>query len=314
MAGAPWIFPRYAAHVAALRRRGIRLASLIHDIIPLRRPEWCDPKHTRIFREWLDATLPQCDALFTVSHASARDIVEHAGRSGIALPCDPVVVPMGGGFAQAPRLVDADVRQLPAPGSYALFVSTLEPRKNQAFLVQVWRQLLVELPRELVPTLVLAGHVSSMVGDLLQELRNCFYLDGAVKLIGNASDAELAALYRGCRFTLFPSLYEGWGLPVTESLAFGKPCLASATTSIPEAGGELARYFDPLNIRSGVLAVRNVIERPETLSAWQAQIIRDHRPTPWSRTAQALVGGLRHSELQPKQATSVGNRGEYATK
>ena len=313
-AGAAWIFPRYATRVAALHRRGLRFAVLVHDIIPLRRPEWCDPKHTRVFRDWLDATLLQCDTLLTVSRASAREIIQHAVHSDVALPHAPVVVPMGGGFRQPPGFAPAPSRRLPAPGSYALFVSTLEPRKNQSYLVQVWRQLLVELPRQQVPTLVLAGHVGSMVGDLLQELRNSSYLAGTVRLISDASDAELAALYDGCRFTLFPSLYEGWGLPVTESLAFGKPCLAADTTSIPEAGGELARYFDPLNVRSGVLSVRRLLEQPENLAAWQAQIRRDHRPTPWSATARAVVAGLGSSRKSFREAISVANRGEFATK
>lgn len=323
-AGAAWIFPRYAARVAALRRRGVRFAVLVHDIIPLRRPEWCDPKHSLIFRNWLDATLPQCDTLLTISQASAREITGHAVQSGLDLPHDPVVVPMGGGFGQPPCPAaanpafgvpsDAGSSRLPPPGSYALFVSTLEPRKNQAYLVQVWRQLLQELPRERVPTLVLAGHVGSMVGDLMQELRNCGYLGGAVRLVSDASDAELAALYRGCRFTLFPSLYEGWGLPVTESLSFGKPCLASNTTSIPEAGGRLARYFDPLNVRSGVVAVRALLEHPDSLATWQAQIAREHRATPWAHTALAIAAALKSSKEQVTRITTPQNCDVFATK
>lgn len=321
-AGAAWIFPRYAARVATLRRRGVRFAVVVHDIIPLRRPEWCDPKHSQVFRNWLDATLPQCDTLLTVSRASAREITFYATGSGLELPHDPVVVPMGGSFGQPPRPVAVDVphthaaaasmteavgttelHRLPNSGSYALFVSTLEPRKNQAYLVQVWRQLLEELPRERVPTLVLAGHVGSMVGDLLQELRNSGYLAGKVRLVCDPSDAELAALYRGCRFTLFPSLYEGWGLPVSESLSFGKPCLASNATAIPEAGGRLARYFDPLNVRSGVLAVRALIDHPENLASWQAQVAREHNATPWSQTALAVVAALESSVRPVSQLT-----------
>ena len=67
------------------------------------------------------------------------------------------------------------------------------------------------------------------------------------------TDADLKVLYEGCLFTLFPSFYEGWGLPVTESLAFGKPCIASNRSSIPEAGGKLARYIDPNNLTNHAL-------------------------------------------------------------
>lgn len=298
-AGAAWIFPRYAARVAALRRRGVRFALLVHDIIPLRRPEWCHPGHTHTFREWLEVTLPQCDALLTVSKASAGEIISYAGSNGLDLPHDPVVIPMGGGFQPPASLTSAEVSHLPPPGSYALFVSTLEARKNQAFLVRVWRQLLDEIPREKVPTLVFVGHIGGMIDDMLQELRNSGFMAGAVRLIQDPSDAELMALYRGCSFTLFPSLYEGWGLPVAESMAFGKPCLASDATSIPEVGGALVRYFDPLNVRSAVRAIRALIDDPADLLAWEARVVREHQPTPWSKTAQAIVTASMEQSFRP---------------
>ncbi len=298
-AGAAWIFPRYAARVAALRRRGVRFTLLVHDIIPLRRPEWCHPGHTHTFREWLEVTLPQCDALLTVSKASASEITSYAGASGLDLPHVPVVVPMGGGFQPPVGLTSAETSHLPPPGSYVMFVSTIEARKNQAFLVRVWRQLLDEMPREKVPTLVFVGHIGGMVDDMFQELRNSGFMAGAVQLIQDPSDAELVMLYRGCRFTLFPSLYEGWGLPVAESMAFGKPCLASDATSIPEVGGSLARYFDPLNVRSAVRAIRALIDDPADLLAWEARVVREHRPTPWADTAHAIVAASLERAFRP---------------
>ncbi|MDT8349839.1 glycosyltransferase, partial [Roseomonas mucosa] len=90
-----------------------------------------------------------------------------------------------------------------------------------------------------------AGRVGWLVADLMQQLENAEWLGGKIRLVRDPSDEELLALYRGCRFTLFPSLFEGWGLPVSESLALGRPCIASNRTSLPEAGGALARYFDP---------------------------------------------------------------------
>ncbi len=298
-AGAAWIFPRYAARVAALRRRGVRFTLLVHDIIPLRRPEWCHPGHTHTFREWLEVTLPQCDALLTVSKASASEITSYAGASGLDLPHVPVVIPMGGGFQPPASLTLAETSHLPPSGSYVMFVSTIEARKNQAFLVRVWRQLLDEMPREKVPTLVFVGHIGGMVDDMFQELRNSGFMAGAVQLIQDPSDAELVMLYRGCRFTLFPSLYEGWGLPVAESMAFGKPCLASDATSIPEVGGSLARYFDPLNVRSAVRAIRELIDDPAGLLAWEARVVREHRPTPWADTAHAIVAASLERAFRP---------------
>ena len=79
--------------------------------------------------------------------------------------------------------------------------------------------------------LVFAGRVGWMVADLMQQLRNAHYLDGKLVLFQDPTDGELTTLYQGAQFTLFPSFYEGWGLPVTESLAFGKPAIISNTCS-----------------------------------------------------------------------------------
>jgi glycosyltransferase involved in cell wall biosynthesis len=146
------------------------------------------------------------------------------------------------------------------PGTYALVVSTIEPRKNHMLLFRVWRRLLADLPRDRVPTLVWAGRVGWMVGDLMQQLTNAEWLDDKIRLVEDPTDAEIEALYRGSLFTLFPSFVEGWGLPVTESLAFGKPCLIADHAALREAGGTLARCFDPENLHDAHRAIRATIE------------------------------------------------------
>jgi glycosyltransferase involved in cell wall biosynthesis len=79
---------------------------------------------------------------------------------------------------------------------------------------------------------------------------------------------------------------------VTESLAFGKPCLAAEATAVPEAGGRLARYFDPESVPDAVRALRAVLDDRAGLSDWQAQVRREFRPVPWSDTARAIAAAL----------------------
>jgi glycosyltransferase involved in cell wall biosynthesis len=123
-------------------------------------------------------------------------------------------------------------------------------------------------------------------------LRNTDFLDGKIILVAHPTDAELAALYRGCLFTVFPSLYEGWGLPVSESLSFGKPCVISSATSLPEAGGTLARYFDPENVTDAMRVIRDIIADRAGLAEWQQRVVREFRPVAWEVTAEAVVGAL----------------------
>ena len=172
---------------------------------------------------------------------------------------------------------------------YVLFVSTIEARKNHALLFRVWRRMLEEMPVENVPTLVFAGREGWLVSDLMQQLENAEWLDGKIRFIQNPTDAELRRLYADCSFTIFPSFFEGWGLPVTESLSMGRPCLASGTTSIPEAGGQLSRYFNPDNINEAYTLIRKTIEDTEGLKAWTKQVRSEFQPVPWTESAKAIL-------------------------
>ena len=290
--GSPWWHRDYGGHIARTRaRHDMRFALLIYDLIPVRHPEWCDRELITRFASWLEGVLPVADVLLAISRSTAGDVERHATRNGIALSNPVTPIPIGTGFAPSPEQGPPSPG-LPAPGTYALFVSTIEARKNHVLLFRAWRRLLDDMPPDRVPTLVFAGRVGWLVADLMQQLANTRYLDGRVVIIEDPSDADLAALYRGCLFTLFPSLYEGWGLPVTESLAFGKPCLIADGSSLPEAGGPLARYFDADNLGDAVRAIRAVLDDRDGLATWEAQIRRDFRPTPWSDTATALLEAL----------------------
>lgn len=294
--GSPWHRRDYAQTVRWVRDElRMHFALLIHDIIPVRRPEWCDPTVVSAFVHWHTSVLSIADQVFTNSQATANDVVAWARERGVTLlnPVQPV--PIGTGFGDGldtPHPDPHTVSHLPAPGSYALFVSTLEARKNHMLLFRVWRRLLDELPRDQVPMLVFAGRVGWLVADLMQQLENANWLDGKIRLVRDPSDDELTALYRGCRFTLFPSLFEGWGLPVTESLALGRPCIASNRASLPEAGGDLARYFDPENLDDAYCTVRAVIDDPAGLDAWRERVARDFRRVSWERGAEVIRGTL----------------------
>jgi GT2 family glycosyltransferase/glycosyltransferase involved in cell wall biosynthesis len=286
--GSSWSHPDYATLANnGFLVHGARLAVLVHDLIPLRRPEWFAPELVHVFRDWFATVIPLCSTIFTVSQATATDVLRCAAERNLAVPA-PRMIRIGSGFGQRQRAAARSADHLPKPGSYVLTVSTLEVRKNHALLLRVWRQMLDDLPREQVPTLVLAGRIGWLVGDLIHQLHNSDDLDGTVVLIEMASDAEIEQLYRGCLFTIFPSLYEGWGLPVTESLAFGKPCLAANNSSLPEAGGNLARYFDAGSVSDAYTAIRAILADRTDLAAWQDRIVREYCPQSWQQAAETV--------------------------
>lgn len=301
--GSPWWHPELTDLVGKARSEyGMRFGMLVYDLIPLLHSEWCDRGVASHFREWFCNILPRADLVMAISQATARDVETYAARHALPLPGAVLPIPIGTGFTPPPRGGTAEPPvspDLPAPGSYALFVSTIEARKNHLLLLRVWQRLLAEMPEGSVPKLVFAGKVGWMVADLMAQLANTSWLDGHVVLIESPSDADLAALYRGCLFTLFPSFFEGWGLPVTESLAFGKPCITADNSSLPEAGSGLTRMFDADNLHDATRVIRETLQDRPGLAAWEAKVRREFRPTPWSETARAILAACDTRPVPP---------------
>ena len=285
--GAPWHDASYADRVLrATSFSGARFVMMVHDLIPLVRPEYFEigraPEFERVMRE----TLPIADVILTNSQATARDVSKWTAEKSIRLKCTPQHIPIGTGFARPPP---SALPQGLEAGGFVLFVSTIEVRKNHLQAFRVWAKMLEDLPREQVPTLVFAGSIGWMTGDLLKAIESTNHLNGKLIVIQGADDATLGALYQACLFTLFLSFYEGWGLPVSDSLAFKKICVASNRTSIPEAGGDFCLYVDPDNTTGAYDAIRQLIENPGELGRLERHLAANLEPVPWLATAQAVV-------------------------
>ena len=288
--GAPWHHHDYIRTIRWLRDDlRVRFALLIHDLVPLRHPEWCDRGIILTFRSWHRELFPMANAVFTLSNATARDVGRYLEEQAIVVPQGISAVPAG----TICNLTKTPMSATPVvEGPYVLFVSTIEARKNHTLLFRVWRRLVSELPPAEVPTLVFAGREGWLVSDLMRQLDNTDWLDGKIRFVRNPSDADLHRLYADCLFTVFPSLFEGWGLPVTESLGMGRPCIASNTTSIPEAGGALARYFNPYDLHDAYRVIRDTILDRDGLARWTDTVRAEFRPVPWDHGAIAILQTL----------------------
>jgi glycosyltransferase involved in cell wall biosynthesis len=283
--GAPWTSPYDSEFLAGLRARGCGFAMLAHDLIPELFPEWCTETMVEEYDTWLNEIVPQADLMFAVSRHTAADLVRCLTQKGKTGPA-PEVLPIGSCLAE----VAAGSAILETP--YVLMVGTIEARKNHGAMMRVWRRLLETMPREQVPDLVFAGKVGWLTTDLIQQLTNANWFGGKIRFIDSPSETLLANLYQHCAFTVFPSLYEGWGLPVTESLCFGKTVVASNRAAIPEAGGTLCTYFDPDNAHDAYEIIRGMIEHPERVAALEARIAAEFRCPNWDTTAAAVLSRL----------------------
>ncbi|GBQ20228.1 glycosyltransferase [Acetobacter estunensis NRIC 0472] len=284
--GAPWSHTAYGTLLERARDQGMRTGLLVHDLVPLIAPEWCRPGLPRVFRRWCESTLPAIDRLFAVSHSTRDDIARlFPGKAAS-------VIRMGTGFSTPRSITGHTDLPLSLRAPFVLVVGTIEVRKNHALLFRLWRKLLADHPRATIPRLVMAGSPGWLASDLMQQIRNCNFLNGHIALVHAPSDALLEALYRHALFTLVPSLHEGWGLPVTESLAHGTPCLIANRGALPEAGGRLTPLFDPDNLHDVQACVERVIHAPAELARLRSRIATTFQPTPWSVAAQQLLSAF----------------------
>ena len=308
--GASWGLPGYAKHMAAAKARyGLRFAVLIHDMIPIENGTLVERRHAVQFRKWLQETLPNSDAILTISKYSRQALLEFAAAAGWPAP-HVDVVRLGGGLS--PRSSNGGCRKIYLPERYVLFVSTIEIRKNHGLLVRVWRRLLARHGADAIPVLIFAGQIGWMVDDLLADLAASGYLGGKIEHRPGLSDEELDEAYRSCLFTIFPSLCEGWGLPIAESLAYGKFCLASNRTSIPEVGGDLIDYFDPSDDDDALAKIERMLFEPGYVTEREARLRAEYRPRTWADCAHSLV--LKLDPAPPKaNASPAGDLHERLT-
>lgn len=287
--GAPWHDLDYAARIRRFKAStGARYALLIHDLIPILRPEFFEVQPAATFESFMRACLPLVDHVLSNSDSTGRDVQRWSKAAGLDLPA-AVTVPIGETFAPPPPLPgEKPIIEQP----YVLFVSTIEIRKNHWQAFNVWRRLLESMPKDQVPLLVFAGARGWMIDDLFKALESSGHLGGKVRVLHGLDDRQLANLYRHCAFTLFLSHYEGWGLPVTDSLAFGKVCVSSDRSSMPEAGGDFCVYVDPDNTSGTVETVRRLLADHALLDGLEKRIKTEFVRLPWRHSAQVILRTL----------------------
>jgi len=286
-----WVHDYFRFIRNAKAERQISYVPLIHDMIPVRTPDYCVPGIVTDFAVWLAGLFQHADGFLANSQSTGRDLQDVARQLGHQLPDDRIeVLQLDADFHRADTALPATTldRWDLSGTAFALFVATIEPRKNHGLAFDAWAELLHRHDADAVPRLVCVGRDGWMNDDVFDRLDSDPVLAAHVTLIPQASDAELALLYRECRFTIFPSLYEGWGLPVTESLCHGRVPVIADNSALPEAGAGLALPFVSGSLPELVRAVELVAFDAGWRAAREAEIAAKFSPRSWGEIADQI--------------------------
>ena len=276
-------------HLMAIRRRlNLRLAFVFYDLLDTLSnddPRAHNPDATDI--PGSDFIIREASLILPISAYSESELRKHAARRGVTLPLVHTIR-LGHQIAGAPPVNNvADL----TPGAFVLTVGDVTSRKNHRLLVDIWGALTRERAIPPIP-LVAAGRIDIDGLPLVTASKADPATAGTVKFLSNIDDAGLNWLYRNCRFTVFPSVREGFGLPVVESLAYGKLCIASDATAIPEASQGIAIHLDPHDMPAWRQAIETLLDDDEALMRAGEDIAARFRLISWSDTANDVLSAI----------------------
>jgi len=283
LADAMWIVPKWKDGVMYAKSRGAKIVALIYDLIPITNPSFFAPMFCAQFETWLREMLPLADAFVCISHATAADLrrfAEHRRAESLG----PVgVFPLGTRFSlNGPMQTSRMTQVLERSPKPVLMVGTIEPRKNHALVLDAFERLWQEgssLP------LVVIGRRGWLCEQTLKRFGRLHKQGRPVVHVADATDDDLKHAYRHARCLIFPSVAEGFGLPIVEALAQGLPAIASDIPVHREVGGNLATYIplgDPDHLAS---LLRSIEDGSTVLTAPAPGSV--HLPT-WADSAAAL--------------------------
>lgn len=229
----------HQAYAIALRKRGVKLLFMVHDVIPITHPEFCRPAEKLKHHKRVDNMLSYGDGIIANSQYTLNTLEEESKKIGVEMPSSVVA-------HLAPGFVSKSHGESPFQAPYFVVLGTIEPRKNHNLLFRVWRNLVEEMG-ESAPRLILIGRRGWECENAIDVLERSEVLRGFLIEKNSCSDDELGSILHHAQALLFPTLVEGYGMPVVESLMVNTPVIATDLSVFHEIAGDIPDYLDALD-------------------------------------------------------------------
>ena len=257
---------------------------MVYSIYDLSLRRWSDthPRERVWFYEFfLKRRLPHATHILTISEFIRQEIIEEfkvppSMVSTVPLAADPLFGP------RPDDHVKKVLSRYKLPDAYLLFVGTLEPRKNIDVLIAALQATSVDIP------LVLTGWQGWGDKEWLEKMEKAG-LTGRIHITGHVPDEDLVAIYNGATALVYPSLYEGFGLPIVEAMACGCPVICSNAASMPEVAGDAALFIDPRNSDELAATIETVVQNDNVREDLVRRGFKQAGKFSWQRTAQETM-------------------------
>lgn len=266
----------------------------VYDLIPQLFPHYVSWRARGLFRAATWLALRQAQHLIVISQATLQDVATFYRFGG-----ESSVLPLAadGRFRPQSAAAVAQVRQqYGLPDSYVLYVGSNKPHKNLERLVAAWQ--LASHGRAAMPLLVIAGAWDGRYPQA-QQLVAALGLTERVRFLGQVAEEALAPLYGGAYFFVFPSLYEGFGLPVIEAMACGTAVVCAQTASLAEVAGEAALRIDPTDVGDMAQQLAYLLDHPEAVQLYGQKGLAQASRFSWRQTAVATLDLYRYYCKRP---------------
>lgn len=272
---------------AAARARGATVAIVVYDLIPLSHPEFVGPRRSQRFQEYLRQVAQQADVILAISETVRRELVDTLPdfMSGAAYCQNIQAFTLGSELSNSQGEPRSELVRL-FGGSQEnqpyLTVAAFDPRKNHRYLLDAFDRFWQLYPER---KLCLIGRTGSRCNDILERIENHPRLGRQLFAFHDLSDAELQYCYQSCHGVIFPSIVEGFGLPIVEALWHGHRTLASDTPIHREVGGDKCWYFDLASPDALVQLLIQCEQNPQML----AQTGPRHVGLSWKASTEAFL-------------------------
>lgn len=272
-----------------LKKYGVKIAVYVYDIIPITEPQFCHEETIFRFLSYAGAFLQHADIVITSTKSTLDEVYKLANRLGTKRMKGSYSW-LGSDFNSCKQdeseTIENKVKQV-SESKYILCVGTIEPRKNHAFLLDVFEEELFEKNINLV----FAGKMGWNVEELAERIKNHKYLNQKLFYFNGLNDASIAYLYESALMLAFPTYNEGFGLPIVESLERGTPVIASDIPVLREVGKEYCEYFKLNDKRAFADKVMLYSENIDIYNKMKNRI-REYTSFTWKETAECIIAAL----------------------